>query len=154
MSANIEKKTTDNNYMIIGVKRLDRLLSGIFEANLPATYRRIPRTNSFGAIKVQSSNNVESSMLVAESTDKEESKSKPIYSRQISRSTNFLSDAERNQKNIIYNWSGLHEIARESQIIRPNSVNQLVRLIQTAASKVIILEPKSDDDILCFCRYL
>lgn len=146
MSAKIEKKTMDNNYRIIGVKRLDRLLSGIFESNPATTYKRIPRTISFGTVNLQPSKNVESSMSVAESTDKEESRSKRIYSRQISRSTTFLSDAERNQKNTLYNWSGLHEIAREAQIMRPNNVNQLVRVIQTAASKVITLEPKSDGD--------
>jgi FAD/FMN-containing dehydrogenase len=62
-----------------------------------------------------------------------------IYSRQLSRSENFLSYAEQKQKKIIYNWSGLHEIAREAQVARPNNVNQLVQLVQTATSKVSVM---------------
>lgn len=155
MSAYFEKKTMDENHAIIGVKRLDRLLSGIFQSNPSMAYKRVPRAHSLGKVKVQSSNNGETSMPMVEPTDTEASMgSKPIFTRQISRSTNFLSDAERNQKNIVYNWSGLREIAREAQIIRPNNVNQLIQVVQTAPSKVTLLESKNKDDIPCLCRYL
>lgn len=129
----MEITTTNDVQTITGIKRFDRLLSGIYSNCLSEAYKRLPRTYSFDNVKHEAST----------STDREESECKPIYSRQISRSTNFLSTAERNQKNILYNWSGLHAIARDAQVIRPNNVNQLVRLIQTAASKVTNFSSKN-----------
>ena len=136
MSTIIEMKTTsDDVQTITGIKLFDRLLSGIYNAYPGETYKRLPRTYSFDKTKIETSPSTVVPVRV-ESVDKEDSGCKTIYSRQISRSTNFLSHADRNQKNILYNWSGLHAIARDAQVMRPNNVNQLVRLIQTAASKV------------------
>lgn len=59
-----------------------------------------------------------------------------IYSQQSVHSTNFSSDLKQSQENIVYNWSGLNEIARETQLVRPTNVEQLVRLVRTARSKV------------------
>ena len=59
-----------------------------------------------------------------------------IYSRQPVHSTNISTDFKQIQQDIVYNWSGLHEIARETQMVRPIGVDQLVRLVRSARSKV------------------
>ncbi|CAF1472539.1 unnamed protein product, partial [Rotaria sordida] len=76
---------------------------------------------------------------VAEPAQNNDSKPKIIYVRSLSRSTNFLQTFEETQKNIIYNWSGIHEIAREPQLVRPNNVNQLAQLVRTATSKLTVM---------------
>ena len=107
--------------------------------------KRIPRTHSFSEIEAQSLNNTKDSTIDvhhathAEPTHNDDERRKLIYSRQLSRSTNFLQNAEKKQKKIIYNWSGLNEIARATQMVRPDNVNQLVRLVQTATSKVSVM---------------
>ncbi len=142
------------DHTIIGIKRFDRLLSDVYGIGSLTTYKRIPRTHSFSEIDGKALSNTKDSTstmdarctaiaplhsqkdAAAESGYKDNFGRKPIYSRQLSRSTNFLPFASKAQKNIIYNWSGLHEIARETQVLRPNNVNQLVRLVRTATSKV------------------
>jgi hypothetical protein len=157
----MSKKTTANEHTIIGTKRFDRLLSDAYATASSRIYKRIPRTHSFTEIDEEPLSDVKDSALTstidtrrisaaairfqksvaAKSAHNDGLAHKLMHSRRLSRSTSFLPVAEETQKKILYNWSGLHEIARETQIVRPKNVNQLVQLVRTATSKVSLIFP-------------
>jgi hypothetical protein len=156
MNNSNDKNTMQNESTSINNRRFDRFLSEIYGAASTTRYKQIPRTNSFNETDAESEMDTKDSTsaskintngisdvathfrqcVAPEPVHNSELNRKLIYSRHLSRSTSFLQIVEEAQKNIIYNWSGIKEIAREAQVMRPNTVNQLVRLVRTATSKV------------------
>jgi hypothetical protein len=147
MSKSNDKETIDSP--VTDGQRFERLLSGIYgNASSTTRYKQIPRTHSFSEINEESKNDTKDARRItlasihsqqdaaAKSIQNDTLNRKLMYSRHLSRSMGFLQAAEENQKKIVYNWSGLHEIARKTQIVRPKTVSQLIRHIRTATSKV------------------
>ena len=153
-----DDKTNENDNAKVGIKRFNRLLSDIGIGAAPEKYKASPRQNSLEEADKERGSDVKQSEPMSPLTDTDRIGAaaalafqklsarratddngvgrKLKHSRQLSRSTNFLPIAEENQKRVVYNWSGLHEIARKAQIFRPYNVDQLIRLVKTAASKV------------------
>ncbi|UJR38821.1 hypothetical protein I4U23_031486 [Adineta vaga] len=140
-------------------RRFDRILSGIYGSAFSTRYKRIPRTHSFSELESIPNSDTKGSTstpttgtrritvaaielkkdVITKATGEDGLNRKINYSRQLSYSTNFLPIAKEVQTNIIYNWSGIHEIAREAQIVRPTTVNQLIRIVRTTTSKLTLM---------------
>ena len=150
------KNTTTNNN-----KRFDRFLSERYGGATSSTiYKQIPRTNSFNEINVEFDTDMKDSTsssksdaktftaavidsqqnVAVEPINNDETNRKFTRSRLLSQSTSSLQIAEKVLKNIIYNWSNIQAIAREAQVSRPKTVNELIRLVRTATSKVGLID--------------
>lgn len=157
-----DNKTNEADDAKIVIKRFNRLLSDIYIGASLEKYKSNPRHNSLAEADKETGSDVKQSEQISPPNDIRRISAaaaasafqklaahkathdnglgrKLMYSRQLSRSTSFLPIAEANQKKVVYNWSGLHAIAREAQIFQPNNVNQLIRLVKTATSKVNLI---------------